>query len=1440
MPTLTPVDFDPFAKKEQAAGPKLTPVDYDPFAAKVQPKARGPQLTPVEYDPFKAQPAPQPAPTPEPQRPGLFESLEAAITDPTLAKQPAFDPDAFLAETTGPDLPAVEPRGQLGAVRSRESQVYKDLMALPNEHGYQPTPEEISMVYEHAVQRGEKRPQNEWWEQIRPKTPREERMALLKNIAKPGFTSTIGAVAARAARGVAELLGIPHATARQTQEAIELGRQLRVADHMAKGDFKTAAKETLATTVLDSAANLWMIRQLTGMLPGAATSTGVGWKGGAIKTIQHAMRVAAVRAATIPGSAPDRVKAAGWGFLYMATPVLSSYAPSNLTAVGADILLNSGVSAIKGEHLRAIEDAQAQAKRDGKENEAWKYAVIKLAPIVGSDVAYSLFTRSARAGNDPALLHRQMRKEFGAEFGSAKDMIAEIEATRTQARTELAPARAAATTIPSEVGKTTAAHEAVSAMVAGAPREEAVRLGQKRMPARPEDLAAQEATQATEATRERATGLETEAYARAETPIEPGPVSEVPRAEEVAPEVSRPSPSEGVQREAAQEVRVRDTAEAETTAETQLRGSTIGVLASTIEDQLATNADKYGTVQARTGNQNKAIHALERYVGAPDEAIKRLKLAVTHGRTDSSRDFSRAEAATYLSVLRRHRNRVKSAREMPVLTRLQAEFGQPGGEADPVLRGFDIALDEEKSRRQVAPEDVKPGEFLDVDRSLYDAEERSDVPVGQQHARITRIDRDIKYEVAEEVRGLFDAAGVRPKDIVNNPEAEARIFNYLTRDERAANMTDQEVRLADGIRDIFRRYEPLVKRIRHERWMRTGELSPDATEKMMQEGQRIRDEEGPAAYDAWLDAAPFGVRELYAPTRHRANEPIRHVLQRMFGRGQTKVREAEDVSYDPENPLIGSLYRYMLKSERIMRMEPELKDLESLFKESGMQPGLMGRYFDNMYGTREPLSKVQKVAMGGMRQFFRVKIPQLLLKWGIRNRLQSTAFTLPKVFSPFDRIFWRNLPKMYSAWTEAGGTKAMLQRVLPDPKLRDYYARYVSSLDAARTHFFMQEFSDFDPIRGLNGMLDTISKAYGWTDTCNRLETFLYGYSSSQDALSRYQANPTKRNWKRFLGVTGARFAPLTEQQQIARLVDAGNLQEASFIAAKRLADSTQFRYPRSERGLLFQKVGSPGHVAVPIATFWKGTLQNLWKDGLQPVMRGLKAEAMHRGTPWTLNRAMGGAAHLLGWYGASLAVNQVMEEVYGIDEGTYGLGILRYTPGGPVIEAWRRASTAVWGAMTGEKGKLNKLISVADDLGRGFLPFYHVITRWWESASGRDRVGPLKEMKRVADDWLAKQAGELPPRDKRRWVERTGLEMVQRVFLDGAWNSRKDDVADAYYKALTEENPEKREHRWSQLEEELRKYPVSTARKDIPRTAENIEALVPGINRDIGDPSRR
>lgn len=32
MPTLTPVDFDPFAPA-QSAGPRLTPVDYDPFAA---------------------------------------------------------------------------------------------------------------------------------------------------------------------------------------------------------------------------------------------------------------------------------------------------------------------------------------------------------------------------------------------------------------------------------------------------------------------------------------------------------------------------------------------------------------------------------------------------------------------------------------------------------------------------------------------------------------------------------------------------------------------------------------------------------------------------------------------------------------------------------------------------------------------------------------------------------------------------------------------------------------------------------------------------------------------------------------------------------------------------------------------------------------------------------------------------------------------------------------------------------------------------------------------------------------------------------------------------------------------------------------------------------------------------------------------------------------
>lgn len=49
MPTLTPVEGDPFA-----SGPKLTPVDYDPFAPKPKApvKARGPKLTPVSGDPF--------------------------------------------------------------------------------------------------------------------------------------------------------------------------------------------------------------------------------------------------------------------------------------------------------------------------------------------------------------------------------------------------------------------------------------------------------------------------------------------------------------------------------------------------------------------------------------------------------------------------------------------------------------------------------------------------------------------------------------------------------------------------------------------------------------------------------------------------------------------------------------------------------------------------------------------------------------------------------------------------------------------------------------------------------------------------------------------------------------------------------------------------------------------------------------------------------------------------------------------------------------------------------------------------------------------------------------------------------------------------------------------------------------------------------------------
>jgi hypothetical protein len=94
--------------------------------------------------------------------------------------------------------------------------------------------------------------------------------------------------------------------------------------------------------------------------------------------------------------------------------------------------------------------------------------------------------------------------------------------------------------------------------------------------------------------------------------------------------------------------------------------------------------------------------------------------------------------------------------------------------------------------------------------------------------------------------------------------------------------------------------------------------------------------------------------------------------------------------------------------------------------------------------------------------------------------------------------------------------------------------------------------------------------------------------------------------------------------------------------------------------------------------------------------------------------------------------------------------------------------------------------------------------------------------------DWLVQVTGSEKPADWQKFIERSTLEYWQYV-LGGGDISEVSELADAYieYDEAPLNSPKEGKAQ-RKLEALLRKYPVSAKRRDIPRTRENIKALVP------------
>jgi hypothetical protein len=743
---------------------------------------------------------------------------------------------------------------------------------------------------------------------------------------------------------------------------------------------------------------------------------------------------------------------------------------------------------------------------------------------------------------------------------------------------------------------------------------------------------------------------------------------------------------------------------------------------------------------------------------------------------------------------------------------------------------------------------------------MHDLQIKTGLPFFDYQQAIRESDRGCLYDAQKDMEGLFEGLTIKPKDILNNDEAEKRIAEYIAVGLKPEGISPDEIKLAERIQQTFKGYENLVKRVRHWRFMKTGEKPNNWTsDELMEEGRKIFEDKGVKAWEKWIDEQDFGLRKRYVPWLHESEFRVDPDEPELFGRGFTHTRETKKGNNEPtitDNPythvdkydIIGSTYRYILRAKRIERVEPLAVQLKSMFEDPELKwnndinkTGLIHRYFNTIFAHVEAKDDFQKVPSNMMGQFFRVTIPANIIKWSVRDLMQNLAIALPKSMNPTDPIWWKNVHRLYS---HSGNLLIdirksfkddKLNKLFEDPEVNEYFLKNVVQLDSIMENYTNQELNEWErgaggTIRNTMAFIDKIGHIYSLVDKTNRTGTFSCGYHATKDGIERYRKEPTEENLSRLMDLSTMIYAPEFTQKEFLYNLRKGKDKKAAMLAGKVFSDTTNYLYHRGDKGLAWMKMGVGGDLLAPIATYPKGGIQEMARSCIGPMLDYWKAEYEHKvhgktkPSAWQKHRAFKGLMYMTYFYLTGELANTIWYMLADDDRKIYGISSLLYMPfGGPILSLLGRLYS-IGSDVSRGKATASTASQAINDMSNATIPFYKLLNKSIAVYSDQDNFTiPGEIVRQIERDSKYKF-------DRRTWSKRDMLEKSQKLFFDGGYRPEKEQVVRAYMDYEFAKTADEKQGKREDLEKLLRKYPVSTKRKGIDRKAENTIKLIPDI----------
>lgn len=543
--------------------------------------------------------------------------------------------------------------------------------------------------------------------------------------------------------------------------------------------------------------------------------------------------------------------------------------------------------------------------------------------------------------------------------------------------------------------------------------------------------------------------------------------------------------------------------------------------------------------------------------------------------------------------------------------------------------------------------------ILDIRYAWETAEENTGAPFKTLGNVLDEGGREVKINTIKHMDNIFIEAKVPAGEVVGDKAVQKAITEWII----SGGKTDLPAKyqaVAKALIKELQMLEPDVRKVRTLRYWNNEAPKPmNASKEILEEGKKILLEQGEKAFDEWIKKQDYGViKEGYLPGAYRAATELDDFTSTLFLERSKAWAETRIGDYYNNVPLFSGVRRYFMNVEAYKILHQYKVKLEQLLDEvqaSSLDKRMVKEWWKRLNGinvANDPISNVINKFRG---MFWTAELNANLFIYG-RNFLQNPNLLYQKLgFGGMVKHGW----KLFIPNIKLAGTNdPLIQEILK----RQFHNRMNEMVGLTDDYFYVQDaYTKHKLTTNARRVVRFLPAKYGYTDLFNRLKAFRIVYDNGSMLLEQYKKGKIKERelFKKSGGYN------LTNLEQRELLMHLDRIKEPGYNPflenlSERVTQNTHFLYTRFGKGLAEQFAA--GQHGLDVFTWFKGTVQNFYKGGIERVYEGMKKK--------NYSEAYSGLRTVAMFFLAGEAIGEVSQLLFGRGSG-YGLGSLSWKFGG-------------------------------------------------------------------------------------------------------------------------------------------------------------------------------